>query len=290
MDTLSDPPAASASSVAELCIDHLMTKVDSPREAGDWFERCGFSVTPYSEIDAMGLCNRLVLFDPGRPGLANFVELMGVLPDRPVQPAMNQLLAGPAGPRSMVMVSQDAHATRDELLRRGFAPGPVHSVQREWVLPGERLHLAFDVLLPMPAPLPFNVCRYHTLQHYLRPQWLKHPNGARSMAAVLGVVDDVAQAAQFYETLLGAPARDAGPGHAVVVQGPAALELLDAAAYARLTGSTVLRQPGLAGYRLRCDDARATAGWFERAGAAPAWREQAGAWQVAALGCDIFLA
>lgn len=278
---------------AELRIDHLMTKVDSPQDAGAWFERCGFTVTPYSEIGAMGLCNRLVLFDPQVPGMANFIELMGMLPGQVVQPAMAALLAGDEGLRSMVLVSDDAHASRAMLAQRGFNPGAVHHVTRRWELPGENLDLAFDVLLPMAAPLPFNVCRYHTLQHYLRPQWTKHANGVRHVDAVFGVVDEVAHALAFYERLFDTAAQRIGAGHAVLRRGPAALELFNAETYDAFMGRDAkLGMAGLRGYRLRCDDAGVTAGWFRRAGVEATWREVAkgeAGWQVRAFGCDLLL-
>lgn len=273
---------------ADLQIDHLMNKVDSPQDAGAWFERCGFTVTPLSVIGSMGLCNRLVLFEPAFAGGANFIELMGTVPGAPVQPAMGQLLAGEDGTRSMVLVSQDANATQVQLAQRGFAPAQVHHVTRQWDLPGESLDLAFDVILPMPAPLTFNVCRYYTLQHYLRPQWLRHANGVLRISSVMGVVEDVAQAATFYERLLGVTPRQIRQGHMLFEPGAMALELFSQDAYSA-AGGTRGRPPGFSGYRLSCVNARETKAWFAGAGVSGEWVDEGGTWRTRAFGNDIWL-
>ncbi len=272
---------------ADLQIDHLMNKVDSPQDAGAWFERCGFTVTPLSVIGSMGLCNRLVLFEPALAGGANFLELMGTVPSAQVQPAMGKLLAGDDGTRSMVLVSQDAHASRAQLAERGFAPGEVHNVTRQWELPGESLDLAFDVLLPMPAPLMFNVCRYYTLQHYLRPQWVQHANGVQRIASVMGVVDDVAEAAAFYERLFGTVPRQVAPGRMLLEPGAIALELFTPEAYTAAGGGQ--RTAGFAGYSLACKNAGDTVGWFIHAGVTGNWLQRDKTWATQAFGNDIWL-
>lgn len=273
---------------ADLKIDHLLTKVDAPQEAGDWFEQCGFTVTPLSVIGSMGLCNRLVLFAPGEPRGANFIELMGTLPGAAVQPAMAQLLSGTDGTRSMVLVSQDAKASRELLAARGFAPGEVHNVTRTWELPGESLDLAFDVLLPMQAPLLFNVCRYYTLEHYLRPQWTRHANGVLRVDAVMGVVADIEEAGAFYERLFSVACETIAPGHKRVRPGDVALDLFTPQSWSVVTGTQ--RAPGFAGYRLQCEDAEKAAQWFSRAGAKPLFDEARKAWRLTAFGNEVLLA
>lgn len=273
--------------IADLQIDHLMNKVDSPQDAGAWFERCGFTVTPLSLIGSMGLSNRLVLFEPSLAGCANFIELMGVVPGAQVHPGMGQLLAGDEGMRSMVLVSQDAEASRVLLAGDGFAPGEVHHVTRQWELPDESLDLAFDVLLPIAAPLMFNVCRYYTLQHYLRPQWLLHPNGVQRIDSVLGVVEDLAGVAALYERIFGMAPAQLAPGHLLLEPGAISLELFTASAYAAAGGGH--HPAGFAGYRLACQEIHETAAWFDRAGVNGDWPAGGNGWVTRAFGNDIWL-
>lgn len=272
----------------DLQIDHLMNKVDSPQDAGDWFERCGFTVTPLSVIDSMGLCNRLVLFEPDYAGCANFIELMGVIPGAAVQTAMAELLNGKDGSRSMVLMSKDAKVTHAQLKQRGFEPDQVHHVTRQWVLPNETLDLAFDVILPMPAPLTFNVCRYYTLQHYLRPLWLKHKNGVLRISSVMGVVQDVMQAAAYYERLFGLKPRTVSHGHVLFEPGAIALELFSKDTYSE-SGGTAGTATGFSGYKLACVDPKETKAWFADAGVDGEWLVKGKTWATRAFGNDVWL-
>lgn len=187
-------------------IDHLLTKVEHPDDAGAHFERLGFTVTPVSQIDSMGLCNRLVLFAPVAEGSANFIELMGITDLAKMPQGMSDLLQGPQGIRSLVMTTPDAHAARAELLANGYPLGEVHHITRDWVLPDQRLLVEFDVLLPVPAPFAFNVCRYFTLLHYIRPEWTSHGNGVSHLDAVYCVAIEPRITLRYYEDLFGVTA------------------------------------------------------------------------------------
>lgn len=235
-------------------IDHLLTAVDDAEAAGTEFERLGFTVTPVSVIGSMGLANRLVLLDPLTEGTANFVELMAVHDPVHANPAMRALLTGPPGVRSLVLASFDAEATRAALERQGLAPGPVHKVAREWALPsGERLDVAFDVLLPMRAPsaLAFNVCRYRTLQHYLRPEWRAHPNGAQSLIAVHAVAHDPAAVATFFARLFGCTVERREGGSLAVRPGSVRLTISTPADSVTLFGVLPPVSTGYVGYTMR---------------------------------------
>lgn len=236
-------------------IDHLLTAVADADAAGADFERLGFTVSPPSVIDAMGLANRLVLLTPLTEGAANFIELMCLHDPPRANPAMKELLSGPEGIRSMVMTSFDADATHEALARAGYAPNGVHRLQREWALPsGEVLHLAFDVLLPLPAPFLFNVCRYRTLEHYLRPEWRVHANGARSLVAVHAVAPDPAREMAYYEKLFGKPAEAEPQGGLSISPGAVKLTVVTPEVFRTRFGIDAPRPSGYAGYTIRCDD------------------------------------
>ena len=50
-----------------------------------------------------------------------------------------------------------------------------------------------------------NLCQHHTLHHYLRPDWRRHENGARSLVAVLVEADDPARVTAWYARLFDRP-------------------------------------------------------------------------------------
>ena len=254
-------------------IDHLLTKVAQTELSGEHFKRLGFTVTPISHIDAMGLCNRLVLFEPLTEGSANFIELMGVTEIARVPPAMAQLLEGPPGIRSMVMTTLDAHAARAELVGNGYTFGDVHHIARDWVLPDRRLQVEFDVLLPVPAPFAFNVCRYFSLQHYVRPDWTRHANGIRHLEAVYCVARDPKQALSYFEDLFGVAAIGSDTQGWSVSPGQVQLTVFSPQSWQQRFAAPA--QPGFAGYRLRSNDLPKTRRFIQSAGV-PIWVQHNG--------------
>jgi Glyoxalase-like domain len=229
-------------------LDHLLTKVSDSHAAGQWFEARGFTVSPVSIIASMGIQNRLVLFNSGVAGTANFIELMAIQPGAQVQDAMGRLLSSADGTRSIVLVTEDAHACASHLSALGFAPGEVHHVQRKWELPGETLDLEFDVLLPIQAPLKFNVCKYFTLQHYLRDEWTTHANGVSHLSAIHGVVKAAEHAAETFARVLGRVPEKVTVGHHKIVSEAVSLHVFESAAYEEFSGK--LRPEGIVGYAL----------------------------------------
>ncbi|EKF21000.1 VOC family protein [Nitratireductor pacificus] len=195
-----------------LDIDHLMVSVADSQTAGELFEAMGFTVTPRSILP--GLSNRLICFGQLHPGSCNFIELMALDDADKAIPMMPSILLPPGRPVSMVMNTADAEKTHAALQARDYKTSdPVH-LSREWVLPsGEVLRPAFVVIIPGLGQSPFywNLCQYKTMQHYLRPEFTTHPNGAANLTAVIAVASDPEQVAAHYEPLWGARRTGAAP-------------------------------------------------------------------------------
>lgn len=249
-------------------IDHLLCAVQDAALAASDFERLGFTVTPASRIERVGIENRLVAFRPAVDGVANYIELMGAFDRSRLPPPLVPLLAGPEAVRCLMLGSTDAHKSREALLRQDIVPEPVHAYQRAWTLPsGEVLELAFDVLEPMPGPAAFGVCQHRTLHHYLRPEFLEHPNGAQRILAAYVVTQDPAAAGEFFGRLLGESPQQAGPVVSLARRA-FALHFLDASSFAaRFPGATA--RPGIAGYQIGCRSLEKTAAYLAQAGIQP---------------------
>ncbi|AVO44544.1 VOC family protein [Phreatobacter cathodiphilus] len=253
-------------------IDHLLTYVADGAAAADTFRRLGFTLSPVSRIESMGITNQMVLFQDAVPGAANFIELMSVSdPDR-LPPPMVALLGGEERAKSMVLSTADAFGCHTHLAAQQLPfAAPVH-VRREWKLDdGTSVHPEFDVILPATAGLTFNACRYYNVEHYRRPDWTAHPNTVTGLDAVLAVAPDPGALAARFAGILQCPVRqqdgclvvEAG-GVALDIYGPEALAArygLDAAAPAEL--------PAYVGYRLRARDPAVVAGFASRAGMTP---------------------
>jgi len=241
-------------SLGILEIDHLLTYVPDLAAASQVYERLGFSLSPPSHIEAMGIVNRLVLLTERRAGAANFIELMSVADAARLPPAMSAVLAGEPGIKSMVMMTDDAAQAHRRLVQAGYAFGEPHHLRREWLIPGESpVYPEFDVLLPIPAPLSFNVCQYHNLHLYHRADWRRHANGARSVLACLAVAQDARACSDYYARLFARPAHRDDEGAWVGSPGATELVVHDPATFEARYGVRIeLRDEAsrYAGYRV----------------------------------------
>jgi hypothetical protein len=214
-----------------LKIDHLLTYVRDLEQTAAQFRRMGFTLSPVSRIETMGIANHLVLMRPRTPGGGNYIELMSAHDRARLPPAMARTLAGDEGIKSMVLSTADAQAAQAALRAQGFDVGPPAHVRREWRIgPGQSVFPEFDVILPVDAPLVFNCCRYFNVELYLREEWLDHANSAQRMRAVLAVAErplDVAAsfAGVFGSVVTGTPdvARLSSGDVDLVVMSPATL-------------------------------------------------------------------
>jgi hypothetical protein len=209
--------ACQATGVANgiLDVDHLMCGVELTDAARLAFERLGFTLTPHSSIDGLGVGNVLVCMRPKGSGVANFIEFMAIERPAAVNATLNRLLSGGPGIKAIFNGLADVDEARREHTQAGFDMLDTWPVRREWRLPsGEILQLAFQVLLPVPGQVPveFGGVRYHTLEHYLREEFSVHPNGALRWHTV-SIVEEPGRfedTVRTYERLYGSiPRRDA---------------------------------------------------------------------------------
>jgi len=240
-------------------IDHLLTYVADLGRAAQSYERLGFTLSPVSHITSMGIANRLVLLHAPTAGAGNFIELMGVADAAALPEAMRAPLSGAQGIKSMVLATPDAGQAYRQLSEAGYGFAPPSHVKREWALPGEAsVWPEFDVLLPIPAPLSFNLCQYYNLELYQRESWRRHPNTATSLLAAFAVGDAPARQAAYFEQLFGARSRSMPDGGVAV--SPAAVDLIlygpddFAARFGQLPQGWDGSGLGYAGYRIGVAD------------------------------------
>jgi hypothetical protein len=218
-------------------IDHLLTHVADIEQAAATYRSLGFTLTPPSRIEPMGIVNQLVLLTPATEGAASFIELMSAF-DRPkLPPAMAGLLSGEERIKSMVMLSRDAGRSHAALTRLGYPFAPPIHVKREWRLSAdEAIFPEFDVLLPVEAPLIFNACRYHNVELYLREEWRRHPNTAIGLDAIFAVASDPAGIAGQYARLFGCAVEVLSLDHVSVAPARTTLQILTPARFISLFG------------------------------------------------------
>lgn len=188
-------------------IDHLLTFVPDLDAAARRFEALGFTVTPPSEITAMGITNRLILFRDWSGNAAHFIEMMAVTDAARLPPPMARLLRGAAGIKSVVLSLTDPAAAGARFNTLGAAFGPPQHVRREWKIDDTTsVWPEFDVLLPVDDVLTFNGCRYAKVDLYRRAEWSAHANGVTGFDQVLCAAPDPVAAAGRLAQLLGTEA------------------------------------------------------------------------------------
>ncbi|ARQ01002.1 VOC family protein [Pseudorhodoplanes sinuspersici] len=201
-------------------IDHLLTYVHELEGAASLFRRMGFTLSPVSHIAPMGISNHLVLMTPVANGFANFIELMAVQDQTKLPAPMAKILSGPQAVKSMVLGAADINTAHAAILKQGFEASPPVHVKREWIIgPSESVFPEFDVILPFPAPLPFNCCRYFNVDLYLRPEWLVHANTAKGIRAVLAVAKEPVALLKTFAAMFDEPLTEDGDRAHVVSGG-----------------------------------------------------------------------
>lgn len=207
-------------------IDHVLCRVTSADRSALVFEKMGFTTTPLSVIEPMGIANRLILFPQPSPDCLNFIELMAVVSPTNIHPVMAELLSSPDGIKSMVLSGPNAYAAQSAFNSAGFDFDPPTEVAREWTLPtGEIIMPAFSVLLPTVRSLRFNYCHYRNLAPYVRPEWMTHPNGINKLSAVIAVSRDPEEAIAPFAKLFDCPTRLSADGFHTATPGDVLLKI-----------------------------------------------------------------
>jgi hypothetical protein len=140
----------------------------------------------------------------------DYVELLGILDPQGFTNGLDRRLdeAG-EGLLGIVLATGDATATAAAWQAAGLASAKAGSLMRllESETPPVELRFANVMLDPAErAGLNLFACTHLTPGAMRRPAWLRHPNGAVSIAGLTVLVDDVEPLAAFAARLLGSAA------------------------------------------------------------------------------------
>ncbi len=192
-------------------IDHLVLCVDDLDAAGALYERLGFTVTPRAQHD-WGTANRLVQFDH-----RSFLEVLTVaaperIPEHGARSfsfgAFNRdYLARREGFAMLVFDSPDAGADRDEFAEKGLADLEPFYFERQATLPGgETVTVAFSLAFVPPTGAPgaaVFTCQQHAPEHFWKPDYQRHENGAETVVETVMVADDPQVLRAYWEGVQG---------------------------------------------------------------------------------------
>lgn len=214
-------------------LDHIVIAARSLDALAARYETLGFVATPRARHpDNMGTSNRLVQFTR-----RNFLELLEV--DRPEGLDGHDLAATPPrytfgaqnrefllkreGISFLVLASRDAEADLADWRARGLKTYAPFDFERRATLPdGQQVTVAFSLAFvsdpAMPA-LGFFVCQSRFPQHFWKPAFQQHANGAQGIVALYLAAEEPERHAPFLAALTGGEARDVSGGVSIALDG-----------------------------------------------------------------------
>ncbi len=220
-------------------IDHIVLAVGGLDDAARCYEALGFTLTPRAQHNAaMGTSNRLVQLSGG-----NFIELLEV--DRPATLEPHDFAASPPrfsfgahnrafvarrdGLSMLVLNGSDSRADIAAFRKAGIDFYAPYDFERQATLPdGTRVTVAFGLAFATSPAMPeiaFFTCHNKTPQHFWKPAFQQHANGARRIAAVYLVAEEPERHRAFLGALTGGPVCEVDGGLCVQCGGEELLVL-----------------------------------------------------------------
>jgi len=223
-------------------LDHVVVMVDGIDAAQAAYQRLGFQVQPRGFHTKLGTANHLMIFDN------DYFEILGIVEDTEFNAERRQWLKSGGGLANVALATDGADLAHDAFQAAGLQPDAPLSFDRAVEIDGRTEQARFRTVRIPKTHMPvvgFFVCEHVTPQFVYRPEWARHPNGARG---ILGVTVIAEQPTKWISTLekyfgVGAVSRD-GEG-LVVDTGTQPIRYLSRAAY-------VARYPGVV--PVRSDD------------------------------------
>jgi hypothetical protein len=167
-------------------IDHALVGVRDLEQARTTFERLGFCTTPLGRHVGRGTGEYRLMFAD------DYVELCGIVDPAGDTEDLARFLATGEGLWALALRTLDPDATYAAWQASGLRPAAVAEDARtidpdvEVRSMDVRLDLAATSGVPLFASAPFD------LEPLRRPEWLRHPNGARAIGSVTVVVEEPA--------------------------------------------------------------------------------------------------
>ncbi len=194
--------------------DHLVLCVNNLDAARITYEALGFTTTP-NAVHPFGTGNFLIQLQ------GCFLELLTVVDPRKIaEPApgyfsfgdyTRRYLGEREGFSMLALRSYDSAADRAAFAAAGLDTYPLFEFERQARLPnGSAVTVSFALAFVTDPRMPdavFFCCQHrHPPEHFWKPAYQNHANGAVAVREVIMVADDPAASARFFERLQGEPA------------------------------------------------------------------------------------
>lgn len=223
-------------------LDHVVVMVDGIDAAQAAYQRLGFQVQPRGFHKKLGTANHLMIFDN------DYFEILGIVEDTEFNAERRQWLKSGGGLANVALATDGADLAHQAFQAAGLQPDAPLSFDRAVEIDGRTEQARFRTVRIPKTHMPvvgFFVCEHVTPQFVYRPEWTRHPNGARSILGVTVIAEQPTKWIGTLEKYFGAGAvRRDGEG-LVVDTGTQPVRYMSRAAYAA-------RYPGIV--PVRSDD------------------------------------
>ncbi len=167
-------------------VDHVVVMVDGIDAAEAAYRRLGFQVQPRGFHRKLGTANHLMIFD------TDYFEILGIVEDTTFNAERREWLKDGGGLANVALATDGADIAFDAFRAAGLEPDAPLFFDRAVDVAG-RVELAKfrTVRIPktnMPV-VGFFVCEHQTPQFVYRPEWAKHPNGARGILGITVIAE-----------------------------------------------------------------------------------------------------
>jgi hypothetical protein len=212
-------------------VDHLVLDVGEDLDAAaSTYRALGFDLTERGH-HTLGSSNHLAMFT------SNYLELLS--PGRPGGMLRQELLGFSRGLNGLVFATDDADARYRDLVTRGIGAREPQSFSRPVTLADGTTHDArFRTTHLDREQVPFGrlyFCQHFTRDLVWRPEWQRHPNGARDITGIVISADRPDAVAALLTHMFGdTPAHDPAGGLRFISGGAVIDIVLHATTAARL--------------------------------------------------------
>jgi hypothetical protein len=196
---MSGQPAAKGRAVRGL--DHVVVMVDGIDAAQAAYERLGFQVQPRGFHRKLGTANHLMIFD------TDYFEILGIVEDTEFNAERREWLKDGGGLANVALATDGADISFEAFRKAGLNPDAPLFFDRAVEVAGKTEHAQFRTVRIPKTNMPvvgFFVCEHITPQFVYRPEWARHPNGARGIAGVTVIAEQPAKWIPELEKYFGA--------------------------------------------------------------------------------------
>ena len=181
-------------------LDHVVVMVDGIDAAEAAYTRLGFQVQPRGFHKKLGTANHLMIFD------TDYFEILGIVEDTEFNAERREWLKAGGGLANVALATDGADLAFDAFKAAGLNPDAPLAFDRAVEIDGKTELAQFRTVRIPKTNMPvvgFFVCDHLTPQFVYRPEWAKHPNGARGILGVTVIAEQPEKWAPELEKYFG---------------------------------------------------------------------------------------